>query len=1179
MTDEAGTQYVFGGTPNDEAIEYSLDFFNQSSDTWYAGTWHLTKIIDSKGRIINLSYERGHFNNQMYASIYYKESQTIASDKGWLLPFYASNNWLTPQCSSQSSLSPSWGIFGGKLISPVYLKEINGNNIQVKFHSSSTKNKELKYNPSVYDSYRVWALSQGKILSDMFRFLYSYTNPSNPNSAYGTYPQVLDTLQWRRLDSIQVVDKYSISSPISSKIYSFSYNNLPTERLKLSSIEEKSADQSIKIPKHQFEYYNSPTVDLPDYLYNELDHWGFYNGTIAQINGLNFTPYYGLREPTTDTLKALEGTLKKISYPTGGVAEFYYEQHKYAKKVKDSRWLGVDTEVADKIAGGLRVKKIRSFDPVSPNVLVERKFFYEKGYNPVLGASSGRSSGILGSIPQYYWNTFQTISPSDPNQIHSYKIFSTQSIYPVSENSMGSHIVYSEVVEKLSTGGTTIHRFSNFDATILANGETEPERNDESHESTLQPTASPYAPYTSRAFQRGQPISQEIYDSMGQPVSKSFFRYTILPREEIRAIKSTVYPSCPNTFNYIYEGTSYKTYTTPYKVDKVESFNHHQTIPSAFVKSLTNYSYNAFGQVNEIRKSQSDGSFLVSKMKSIPEYKDTLQPICLANRDVCYMSCPNCMTIEEAQEWRGECDDTYMLCINVPYDQTANAILKMKSKHIWSMVEELKYRKRGITETIIGGNITLPKEFTFNSVNNLMPSKVYKLHIANPIASNTVSFSDVNLSRNFEYDTKYKRPEIEFVDYNDEGHLLEVKDYGNVSTSYLWGYRNRLPIAEVKNATYATITTELTASVVNNLKNNVVSESVIRSAVNQLRTGIDRKVSSYTHDPIYGVKSIADASNITNYFERDGLGRLKTAKDKDGFILKNYSYQYAGGSTGVTGCTVAAPTITADPASTGCNTVLTVSACSGTTIWSNTQTGNTITVPSVATPTYTATCTTTCISPASNALAGLNLPSGWSPVETGTGVNGCTILGNSQIKMNVAPSGGVGGSDPDTYYYMDKQYTGNVTIIAKISSMSTTASIRAGLMFRSSNSIKSPFFQIVQAGDDVVGKFYRNVENDEAKIWKYGTGIPAGAWLRIKKVGNNVNSYYSTIANPNINNDGDWTEILPNVLNPDPSITWGTNFLIGMCLTNAVGSGIPSAQVIWSSVQVDNNGVLETPFN
>jgi hypothetical protein len=66
--------------------------------------------------------------------------------------------------------------------------------------------------------------------------------------------------------------------------------------------------------------------------------------------------------------------------------------------------------------------------------------------------------------------------------------------------------------------------------------------------------------------------------------------------------------------------------------------------------------------------------------------------------------------------------------------------------------------------------------------------------------------------------------------------------------------------------------------------------------------------------------------------------------------------------------------------------------------------------------------------------------------------------------------------------------------------------------------------------------------------------------------------------NPSIGNEGDWIEVLPNVLNPAPNITWGANFLIGLSFTNAIGSGIPTAQVIFSNVQIDNNGVLENSF-
>jgi YD repeat-containing protein len=459
----------------------------------------------------------------------------------------------------------------------------------------------------------------------------------------------------------------------------------------------------------------------------------------------------------------------------------------------------------------------------------------------------------------------------------------------------------------------------------------------------------------------------------------------------------------------------------------------------------------------------------------------------------------------------------------------------------------------------------------------LMPSLAYKLHIANPVASNTINFSTLNSSRNFIYDTKYKRPEIEFLKYNEEGNLLELIDYSNVSTSYLWGYRNRLPIAEVRNVSYTDVESTLTASTINNLKNNVVTESVIRSTINNLRTSVDRKVTTYTHDVLYGLKSSTDPSNISSFYNYDGLGRLKTLTDKDNNILKNYRYQYAS-ATGGTGCTVVAPTITSAPASSGCSTVLTASACAGGTItWSNSQTGGSITVPSVSSPTYTATCTTTCTSPASNSLAGLTLPSGWNGVEIGAVLNGCLLLGNSQVTMKSNSSTiGIGGSTVDNHYFYQKTYSGNVTIMAKIVSMTNSGGVRVGLMFKGNTGASSQFYSIVQQGDNIIGKIYREADNNVANILQY-TSVPTNVWLKIKKVGNVIQAYYSTAANPSISDDIGWIENLTGGVPPTPpNITWGSSFVVGTTISNT--SSINPAEVIFSNVLIDNNGVLENPF-
>lgn len=48
---EDGTKYVFGGT--NEAIEYSISFFNQYTSHWIAGSWYLKKIVSARGTTVD----------------------------------------------------------------------------------------------------------------------------------------------------------------------------------------------------------------------------------------------------------------------------------------------------------------------------------------------------------------------------------------------------------------------------------------------------------------------------------------------------------------------------------------------------------------------------------------------------------------------------------------------------------------------------------------------------------------------------------------------------------------------------------------------------------------------------------------------------------------------------------------------------------------------------------------------------------------------------------------------------------------------------------------------------------------------------------------------------------------------------------------------------------------------
>ena len=339
------------------------------------------------------------------------------------------------------------------------------------------------------------------------------------------------------------------------------------------------------------------------------------------------------------------------------------------------------------------------------------------------------------------------------------------------------------------------------------------------------------------------------------------------------------------------------------------------------------------------------------------------------------------------------------------------------------------------------------------------------------------------------------------------------------------------------------------------------------------------QTTSYDYKPLVGMMTQTDPKGLSTTFDYDALNRLKTIKDSEGKIVKDYTYQYANDRPSEGGsCSTPAPVITSAPATAGCNTVLTASGClDGVVHWSNGQTGNAITVPSVLSPVYTATCNTACTSPASNALAGLTYPAGWTADNIVSAVNGCIVLGNASMKMqtNSTPNKGVGGSENDHHYFYSKEFAGDVTIMAKVNGLSPYSGVRAGIMFKAGLSGKDIFFSIVQDGDNsnAVGKLYRQSTNADAFLWKYQLSVPAGIWLRIKKVGNVIQSYYSTLTNPSIGNESDWTpDMTSGNPNPAPNITWPTTFRVGFTLENPTANS--PAEVIFTHVQIDDNGSI-----
>ncbi len=527
ITDEMGTKFIFGG--NTDAIEYEMGFFNQNDAEWVAQGWHLTKIIHADGYEVNLNYEKDDYINQMYISVNMNLVTRSVGPGGFL--------GSPTSCYSFNYASTPYYFYDGKLISPSYLRSITGANCTILFDRSTST--ELRYDPiEVYNhKYNLW-----NDFPEGFNFL-PYLQRD-----YSSYPICLNKLQWKKLDEIRIQN--GAGMPVKSFV--FSYTNNINQRLTLLSLTEKGKVENI--PPYQFFYDTS--LPLPPYLANKSDHWGFYNGTFADFsNQSNFvSAYYSYREPNAAFLKA--GTLNKIIYPSGGVTEFEYEPHQYSKRLQIERTAGIDaTYNSNTVAGGLRIKKISSFNEGLASVKNTKEYFYVNGFSNIVNPNTQMSSGILGGQIKYYFDDYRANAFNCPEIIMSKSIFTSQSVLPVSNNSMGNHCGYSEVAVKLNDASYTRYFYTNFDNGHIDEPVT-----------CLQISRTPYEPATSLESERGVLLREEQYSSSNVLLRKRALQYIPLNKsnEYVRSMSATFTNACPGFDASIEEGVAYKLYTYSY---------------------------------------------------------------------------------------------------------------------------------------------------------------------------------------------------------------------------------------------------------------------------------------------------------------------------------------------------------------------------------------------------------------------------------------------------------------------------------------------------------------------------------------------------------------------------------------------------------------------------------------
>lgn len=267
-------------------------------------------------------------------------------------------------------------------------------------------------------------------------------------------------------------------------------------------------------------------------------------------------------------------------------------------------------------------------------------------------------------------------------------------------------------------------------------------------------------------------------------------------------------------------------------------------------------------------------------------------------------------------------------------DKKANLALLMNMKNL--PVEKLQMIKRNNQLYITDGEVY---DFSLNNNGSRYSSfleKVYTARIASPVPLS--SFKIYSMGNKL--DSSYELAKDYLFDYTTT-NVKRITLNGTIVNSYLWGYNNLYPIAVCNNAKE----TDIFYSGFEDLEGNSTAGDCKTGSKSRL-SGYSKTLSSltngeyiltywlknggswefkmskitvstgnytialsgqiddicfypskarikhYTFRPLIGLTSITESSEKTAYYDYDKFGRLKVVRDQDGRVLKLYDHQY-----------------------------------------------------------------------------------------------------------------------------------------------------------------------------------------------------------------------------------------------------------------------------------------------
>lgn len=205
--------------------------------------------------------------------------------------------------------------------------------------------------------------------------------------------------------------------------------------------------------------------------------------------------------------------------------------------------------------------------------------------------------------------------------------------------------------------------------------------------------------------------------------------------------------------------------------------------------------------------------------------------------------------------------------------------------------------QRKITD--LGTNQTFEEQYTYQKLGNAYyQTQVEKFKNTQPLNRSTFEYQQngttqaYNLTKTFvAKSTLPLEIEKEITKYDGYGNVLEYKTKDGTVVSQLWGYNGTKLVAELKNVSYSTIASHISA--INLYSNSGVfyNENNLIAALDALRNAHPNAfVTTYTYKPLVGISSVTDVNGRKETYQYDSFNRLWRVLNHEGLIIKEYEY-------------------------------------------------------------------------------------------------------------------------------------------------------------------------------------------------------------------------------------------------------------------------------------------------